>query len=358
MEENTQNKQGKNGGKGLIIIIIVVVLAAAAYFIIQAVNKKGGQDGQTAQSNAVISESDQLELNDLNLFGKWNKKVGDVRYELNFKSDKELVYTQYDKDGNVTAQSESGTYSTENGVVNMTIVSQGQTFAETCNAVVSVEKLVITTVQGSGLFTGTYDADMSDVPNFDNESGTAQSELVSPTVSQNVSQPETVSQENPVSQENTVDKSNYESIPSEIYAYLHLNPYVLRSMSSTKPERDMIGELLTINSEKVYIEVIDNGYYDPFVASMTVPIKWLFRNNGSYGNDSYTYSELKEMLGDRISYSYREDDMVYSGGYTIQALFNNNMCNVTFGDINAGAIPLDSLDTPITYCCISRLDLV
>lgn len=349
MEDNKQNKQGKNGGKGLIIIIIVVVLAAAAYFIIQAVNKKGGQDGQNSQSNAVISESDQLELNDLNLFGKWNKKVGDVRYELNFKSDKELVYTQYDKDGNVTAQSESGTYSTENGVVNMTIVSQGQTFAETCNAVVSVEKLVITTVQGSGLFTGTYDADMSDVPNFDNESGTAQSEPVSSTVSQNVSQPETVSQaQEPVSQENTVDKSVYEHIPSDIGAYLNSSISDLRSKSTTQPEETMMGLYLTLNSYRVC--VVSNN---ESVASMTFPIKWLFSHTGGWGDngvegkESYTFNELKEMLGDKLKYAYNEGGM-FKAGYEITAYVDDH--KIVFGNTDDCNAPVQSLDTPITYC--------
>lgn len=151
MEENNTQQNKPNNVKGLIIIIAIIAVVIVGYFIIQSFNNNDG-DG----NGSYISEEDILPLSALNLQGKWERQDGDLKYILNFKSGNELVFTQYDKEGNVTAKSDFGSYEVRDGILNLTITSAGETYADSCNAAVSLEMLIIKTIEGSKLFDGTY----------------------------------------------------------------------------------------------------------------------------------------------------------------------------------------------------------
>lgn len=121
-----------------------------------------------------ISEADKLELSSLNLNGKWEKNAGTDKFELNFKSTKELVLTQYDGNDEVKVKSDEGAYSVDNGVLNLTVTANGEAITAAATAVLSEKYLIITVTEGNSLFAGTYTANRGDMPNID-VSGTTES---------------------------------------------------------------------------------------------------------------------------------------------------------------------------------------
>lgn len=336
MEDNQDKKQ--DGGKGLLIIIAIVILAVAAYFIVQGVNKK---DKGSNQPTVSISEEDKLELSSLNLQGKWNKKVGDSRYELNFKSTKELVLTQYDKNDEISVKSDEGTYSVDNGVLNLTVVANGQTSTAAATAVLSDKYLIITVIEGSEIFAGTYTADregISDVDNSGAESGTNSSDA-----------------------SNTNDTSDYEHLSSRVDELLNMTADELFAQSSTTPARyDYThapgGCLMTIDGYSVgcmfNFQMHEDGVLETWGSEeeaklffMTVPTEMFFASGNAKGKPSYTFEELQAIYGNKLKWTYSGgSDEYYSGGYQIIVEIDGH--TVQFNDDRDA--PLPSLESPIT----------
>ena len=151
-QENSRSGQNPGGAKGLIIIIAIIAAVIIGYFVMQSFGKGGSSNVDLS----VISDEDRIPLGVSNLQGKWEKYEGDTKYIINFKSDNTIKFTQYDKDGNVTAESDTGTYEAKDDLLYLTMTAGGQAFADNCNAAVSVEKLVIKAVKGSSIFEGVY----------------------------------------------------------------------------------------------------------------------------------------------------------------------------------------------------------
>lgn len=359
MEDNQDKKQ--DGGKGLLIIIAIVILAVAAYFIIQGVNKK---DKGSNQPTVSISEEDKLELSSLNLQGIWNKTVGTNRYELNFKMTKELVLTQYDKNGEVAVKSDEGTYSVENGVLNLTVVANGQTSTAAATAVLSDKYLIITVTEGSEIFEGTYTADREGISDVDN-SGT-ESTIDADSA---VSKPDSVASDpesfvsTPVSDDNSI----YQLLSSNVTELFTMTPQELMTASSTTPLFSVMGGMqVTINGYKLSFSFSDGswdgyGNYNPtdssYLESIFVPCEMFFSypadstHEEIKGKKSYTYEELEAIYGDKLSNYYVEPG-VDAGGYRVGADINGYY--VTFSS-SASWTPLYSLDEPITYCALSLM---
>lgn len=357
MEDNQDKKQ--DGGKGLLIIIAIVILAVAAYFIIQGVNKK---DKGSNQPTVSISEEDKLELSSLNLQGIWNKTVGTDRYELNFKMTKELVLTQYDKNGEVAVKSDEGTYSVENGVLNLTVVANGQTSTAAATAVLSDKYLIITVTEGSEIFAGTYTADREGISDVDN-SGT-ESTIDADSA---VSKPDSVASDpesfvsTPVSDDNSI----YQLLSSNVTDLILMTPQELMAASSTAPlSNERGGMQVTINGYKITFgfsngALDNNGKYSPTDDSdldwIFIPCEMFFSYpaDGAHGEikgkQSYTYKELEAIYGDKLSNFYEEPEMNI-GGYHVSADIDGYY--VTFSSSESWA-PLFSLDEPITYCSLS-----
>lgn len=156
-----QGSSKKNNIIVLCVVIAVIVVALVAYFVVS---------GQKGDSNPTVSAT--MELNTVNIYGAWYKKVGDSTYELRFKDNKELSYTQTAADGTVTAQSDEGTYDIADGKLILTIVAGGQTYSDTCTANVNEKQMSLAVeANGSGLFGGIYDKDGADysVPDASDE---------------------------------------------------------------------------------------------------------------------------------------------------------------------------------------------
>ena len=156
-----QGSSKKNNIIVLCVVIAVIVAALVAYFVVS---------GQKGDSNPTVSAT--MELNTVNIYGAWYKKVGDSTYELRFKDNKELSYKQTAADGTVTAQSDEGTYDIADGKLILTIVAGGQTYSDTCTANVNEKQMSLAAeANGSGLFSGIYDKDVGDysVPDISDE---------------------------------------------------------------------------------------------------------------------------------------------------------------------------------------------
>lgn len=156
-----QGSSKKNNIIVLCVVIAVIVAALVAYFVVS---------GQKGDSNPTVSAT--MELNTVNIYGAWYKKVGDSTYELRFKDNKELSYKQTAADGTVTAQSDEGTYDIADGKLILTIVAGGQTYSDTCTANVNEKQMSLAVeANGSGLFGGIYDKDGADysVPDVSDE---------------------------------------------------------------------------------------------------------------------------------------------------------------------------------------------
>lgn len=376
MEEN-QQKQQKNGA-GILIIIGVIVLAVAAYFIVKAVNKKDAN-----QPSVSIAEADRLEVSPINIYGKWNKQENGSRFELNLRSTGELIYTQYDKDGNELVKSDEGTFEVENGSLRLIMTSQGAAFNELYGVVVSSRQLVLTKKEGSGLFTGAYERDMEGV-NLDaiSEALTSKTEsaisiVESSTTTKENSKPvvESSEPESVVSKpESTASKPNstvseIESIvsvpevPKEIHISNLISPYLSMTLgqvldsSETAPISKAIGTQITLNSYTV--NVWNDAYNPDYGAKLlgfSCPIQMFFTNisanptiSDDVGKESYTYNELKEMLGDSLSYEFVQDGGE-AAGYVLKATIDGY--TVYFGDKLLSWNGVSSLDIPFTYCQI------
>ncbi len=371
MEEN-QQKQQKNGGAGILIIIGVIVLAVAVYFIVKTVNKK------EAKTPAVsIAEADRLEVSPINVYGKWNKQENGTRFELNLRSTGELIYTQYDKDGNELAKSDEGTSDVENGSLRLIMTSQGATYNELYGAVVSSRQLVLTKTDGSGLFAGAYDRDMEGV-NLDaiSEALTSETESAISVVESSMpttenskpavesSEPESVvsKPESVVSKPKEIDVPDYEHLSHRIAGLMSESANALFLESSTVPKRydfsqAPAGGLLTIDGYPIGVMfdhymtnegTLLEDEYEPKLLFITVPTEMFFSYNGVKGKQSYTLGELKEIYGEKLSCEYVNDELHGLFGYKIETVIDGY--RVQF---NADRDTyLGTIETPITNCVV------
>lgn len=370
MEEN-QQKQQKNGA-GILIIIGVIVLAVAAYFIVKAVNKKDAN-----QPSVSIAEADRLEVSPINIYGKWNKQENGSRFELNLRSTGELIYTQYDKDGNELVKSDEGTFEVENGSLRLIMTSQGAAFNELYGVVVSSRQLVLTKKEGSGLFTGAYERDMEGV-NLDAisealtsktesaisvvESSTTTKENSKPVVESSEPESDVSKPESVVSEPNEGDVSNYEHLSSRIIGLMNKTADELFAQSSTTPQRydfskAPAGGLLNIDGYPIgvmfdhymgYDGTLMKDEYEPKLLFITIPTEMFFSYNGVKGKQSYTLGELKEIYGDKLSCEYVNDELYVLYGYKIETVIDGY--RVQF---NADRDTyLGTIETPITNCVV------
>lgn len=333
MEENQEKKQG--GGKGILIIIAIIIVAVAAYFAVKAVNKKDTKNSPTVS----ISEADKLELSSLNLNGKWDKTVGSDKYELNFKSTKELVLTQYDSNGEVKVKSDEGAYSVDNGVLNLTVTANGEAITATATVVLSDKYLIITVTAGNSLFAGTYTANRGDMPNVDNSSD------VESTVSSVSSQSVASAPESNISTPDSDPSSVYDHLSPYITELLTKTPSELFELSSTVGEGNYgVENELIINGRKIGVNYADSE--SRILKSITVPIDMLFsypktENHPEIkGKSSYTYEELQAIYGDKIG------NEASPSGYKIFTRMDDSLL-VFYGEYGSGAL---DLDMPIKSC--------
>ena len=360
MEENQEKNQG--GGKGILIIIAIIIVAVAAYFVVKAVNKKGAENSPTVS----ISEADKLELNSLNLNGKWEKNAGTDKFELNFKSTKELVLTQYDGSGEVKVKSDEGAYSVDNGVLNLTVTANGEAITAAATAVLSEKYLIITVTDGNSIFAGTYTANRGDMPNVDNSSDVESAEgsdssRIESSIENSGAQSVVSKTESTVSEIESI--VSVPEVPKEIHISNLISPYLSMTLgqvldsSETAPISKAIGTQITLNS---YTVNVWNDAYNPDygekLLGFSCPIKMFFTNisanptiSDDVGKESYTYNELKEMLGDSLSYEFVQDGGE-AAGYVLKATIDGY--TVYFGDKLLSWYGVSSLDIPFTYCQI------
>lgn len=357
MEENNTQQNKPSNAKGLIIIII---LAIAGYFIIRSFNKEGG--GGNASS---ISEEDLLPLSALNLQGKWERQDGDLKYILNFKSGNELEFTQYDKDGNITAESDFGSYEVSDGVLYLTITSAGETFADSCNAAVSLEMLIIKTIEGSKLFDGTYvveaetKAEIDRLKELFSETDSSQDSTMSSTT-ESTSQTTEAKDSQGTSQQTTSVQDNQNVQAPEVQGEIHLSSYITEYANITRdgiwggvyPEYDssIRGYSYEATADN-YTLTLRFGYEnkendsDERIPSEKImfidcPVQILLSAYMS-GN---TYYDLKSLLGDTLAYNVEniQDNIVK----TLSAEIDGCTVSFNFTDNELTA------DTVITGCTV------
>lgn len=398
LQQNSPNGQKPANAKGLIIIIVIIATVIIGYYVMQSFGKNGGG---SKVDLSVISDEDRLPLGMSNLQGKWERYDGKIKYIINFKSNNELVFTQYDEAGNVSAESESGTYEAKDDILRLTMTAGGQATAATCNAAVSVEKLVIKAVEGSSLFEGVYvveeetrkemeklegiingthpNESASSDNTGDNNGGNSsennnENNETQPAVSDITTSTETI-QTNPPETEPPV--SVYDHLSPDVIELIGKTPLELIDMSETTPEYDYGNIYLTINANRIIA-----GYYNaqysqelgisvPYersgLDSIVMPIELFFSypDSGITGKKSYTYEELKEIYGNSIMYEYTVEQGIEGiggvmGEYKITAMVDGYW--VCFGDgesdfgdeINKPSFGT-SLDKPLKYCEIIRI---
>lgn len=363
MEENNTQQNKPSNAKGLIIIIIIIILAIAGYFIIRSFNKEGG--GGNASS---ISEEDLLPLSALNLQGKWERQDGDLKYILNFKSGNELEFTQYDKDGNITAESDFGSYEVSDGVLYLTITSAGETFADSCNAAVSLKMLIIKTIEGSKLFEGTYVVEAETKAEIDRlkemfseNDNTEQSNdttAQAPDTSEQFTDSTTQSVPNETASEQTANQEAQSNVglSADILGYMSLTRDA--AWGGVYPEYDMSLRMYPYEIDvNGYTVMVLFGYEDDDVLGrvpsknvyyIQCPVQIVFSTvyNGS------TYYDLKMLLGDKLQYSV-EDVM---GNMQKKLSANIDGYDVTFLSVmNDDSFELTP-DTVISECTINVKD--
>ena len=393
VQQNSPNGQKPANAKGLIIIIAIIAAVIIGYLIFQSLDKNGGGSNVDL---SVISEEDRLPLGMSNLQGKWERYDGKIKYIINFKSNNELVFTQYDEAGNVSAESEAGTYEAKDDILSLTMTAGGQATAATCNAAVSVEKLVIKTVEGSGIFEGVYVVEeetrkemeaLEGIINGTQPNGTASSDNTGDNNGGNSSENNNVNNEDqPAVSDTAASTEAIQSDPTaSVYSQLSFNvikligktPLELADMSETTPKYEYGSIDLTIDSNKIIISYYNSEYSEELgvsvphersgLSSIVMPIEYFFSypDSGVTGKKSYTYEELKEIYGNSIMCEYTAPQGMEGiggvmGEYTITAMVGGYW--VCFGDgesyfgdkINNPSYGT-SLDKPLKYCEIINI---
>lgn len=363
-QENSRSGQNPGGAKGLIIIIAIIAAVIIGYFVMQSFGKGGGSNVDLS----VISEEDRIPLGVSNLQGKWEKYEGDTKYIINFKSDNTIEFTQYDKDGNVTAESDTGTYEAKDYLLYLTMTAGGQAFADNCNAAVSVEKLVIKAVKGSSIFEGVYvieeetrkeleylegllngtaqteastgNTEDSSAGSENNGGSSTEQQHADITASEEETQTDPPAAEPPASSDavyisdaimNCLELTKEDIWGDDYPVYTEIQSYIWYDMECE-------GEVIPL---LIDYEHLDDGTHIPneVVQIMNCPISILFEPKVQ-GN---TYRDLKALLGDYL--------IVTEGDYKTELSVENDEFRIVF---SYGYDPLDD-DTLIQDCNINRI---
>lgn len=384
MEEQqnaNQSQTAKKPDKGALIIIgiiVAVILAVIIYFVVTSGNKGG---------NAVQPPADMGELRDVtpaNLYGLWDKEIEAGTAQLDFKTDKTLVYKEMDKDGNVTAQSETGTFETQDGKLILTISAYGDTYSDLCTAYLSLDTLVISADEGTGFFNGTYKSE-SEIPdelydyfNSETESETESDINVQPPVTdqQEVTTPETdapvtepPATESPATEPLTTEPPVTEppatEPPATEPAVEYHVPKAAGDLLSSTAEQYFGGSVPAVNIDMIEgratyeilydskhkANVVYNGTnidYDTLKGNGTgYPIMITFDVQDIFPDlNSYTFEGLQEVLGDKVQYSLLDDPFGAGSSYDIWMELDGYVLHFN------GDSYISSLDVEITNCVI------
>lgn len=285
----------------VLIVVGVIVLAVAGYGIWQAVGTGKGGEEVSSDTSAI---SDAIELNDENVNGTWERTDETTVHRLTFSQNRKLTYERFENGSDTAAlASTDGSYEISGSTMTITVTADGDTVTETCEAVLSEERLVLTgTSELSGFFAGTYErAEQQNEPSSAPESSSAESTSSAPAESSVPSAQKPESKPAPVIPEYELSK--------DICGLLDMTLSELYGDSIPEPNeyyQTLAGyKAPGYPSATVYYQ-IDGGSNDlPYM--VTVSMEYLIP-----GKSSCTYEELKTILGDHVGeLSYGEMTSTY-----------------------------------------------
>lgn len=297
--------KSKMNKSSLIILIVVgvIVLAVAGYGIWQAVGT--GKGGEETSSNAS-AVSNTVELNDENLNGTWERTDGTIIHHLTFSENQKLTYEKFENDSDTPVlTSTDGFYEISGNKVTISVIADGDTVTETCEAVLSKDTLVLTgTSEQSGFFAGNYEkSKQQEEPSSTPESSSSEPE--SAALPESTAPPESTVSPEPKPE----SKPQAYQLPEKLRTLLDMSLSELYGGSIPEPD----GYYQTCAYYKnpqypnlVFYYQIDGGTEtSPYMISAT--IDYLIP-----GKTACTYQELKDVLGDNIGeISYMEMDSTY-----------------------------------------------
>lgn len=356
MENNQNPNQPQNANKpdkgGLIIIgiIAVVIIAVIIYFVVQ--NSGNSNNGGTA-AKPPADMGELLELNDLNIHGSWFRDEADgSRYEIRFSANNVLHFYMYDTEGNTVAESDEGTYATENDKLYLSIIAGGAVYEDICTAMVSINVLFISADEGTGLFNGTYLSEYQ-VPDYlpgdDSED-------------ENNSQSETEATTTTTTEATTTTTTTTVTEPSATEYHL---PDIVGELFSMTAEEYFGANVPTTNKldfvtgQATYDVVYRSGHtvqvsyhwagdYEHGIGQGTgYPIMLTFDIQDIFPDlSSYTYAGLQEALGDKAQYSLEDELFGYGEAYDIWTELDGYV--IHFNDYNY----VGSLDSNLWICVV------
>ncbi len=358
MEEQqnaNQSQTAKKPDKGALIIIgiiVAVILAVIIYFVVTSGNKGG---------NAVQPPADMGELRDVtpaNLYGLWDKEIEAGTAQLDFKTDKTLVYKEMDKDGNVTAQSETGTFETQDGKLILTISAYGDTYSDLCTAYLSLDTLVISADEGTGFFNGTYKSE-SEIPDelydyFNSETESDTTEQPPVTDQQEVTTPETDAPvtEAPVTEAPATEAPATETPDSQEQAQgeVHI-PEIIGLLFLEDADTYFNGNVPSVDNDAMgwasfnvredHMSLTINyarDYSQERVTPTGTPVEIIAYVEDLFPQlENTSYDSLQALLGDSISCEYHE----MTGSYYITAQVDGYQLTFNGGE----TVSLDEIET-------------
>ena len=361
MENNQNPNQPENAKKpdksGLIIIgiIAVIIIAVIIYFVVQ--NSGNSNSGGTA-AQPPENMGELLELNDLNIHGSWFRDEADgSRYEIRFSANNVLHFYMYDAEGNTVAESDEGTYATENDKLYLSIIADGVVYEDICTAMVSINVLFISADEGTGLFNGTYLSEYQ-VPDYllgddsSDEDG-------------NDSQSETESTTTTMTEATTTATT---TAITEPYATEYHLPDIVDKLFSMTAEEFFEGNVPNAESllfggwatyevhkdryNMTLVYEMENGWYEngnAYMYGTGYPIMIEFYTDELFPDlDIYNYYSLKELFGDALQYEYYGEENSMTGTY-YQIYTQADGYGLNF-------YAYTSLDEELTSCTIGKID--